>query len=135
MDIISCPRSVSRSRMRTRRQERKQPTPPSQNGNGHGGRRQNSGRMSNRAKAIQFAKNDKSQPTIERLMGQEYHKQARSGEAKRLTKKEALLKRDFEIGEEERAKSRRAKQEDDAKEANQAAQKLIDLYKYCRTTQ
>jgi len=88
--------------MRTRRQERKQPTPPSQNGNGHGGRRQNSGRMSNRAKAIQFAKNDKSQPTIERLMGQEYHKQARSGEAKTLTKKEALLKRDFEMGEKER---------------------------------
>ena len=68
-------------------------------------------------------------------MGQEYHKQAKSGGAKRLTKREALLKRYFEIGQKELAESQRAKQEDDAKEANQAAQKLIDLYKYCRTTQ
>ena len=106
-----------------------------QKGNNHGGKRSNSGRKSKSETAAQFAQKDKKQPTIERTFGSMYSKQAKTSGAPRLTKVQALLKRDYEVNQKEREEQRRMNQGKAVDDATTAAQSLIDLYRYSQTTQ
>ena len=86
-------------------------------------------------KAAQFATSDQKQPTIKRAFGGMYSKQAKTPGAKRLTRQEALLKRAFEEQQKELEEQRKKDQEKAVDEATSAAQSLIDLYQYSKTTQ